>query len=136
MRRRQVAANAAPGTGTQTKSIALPPDSDSGAPCIARIGNTKWDVGAKYFDTETNTLVKLVRVIRRSSWCNTGDVDEAPPGLVFERETGTGTARVDVGTHDALADAADRFYRLERPDESGTVSPWDAGDAVVLSPDG
>lgn len=121
----RVQPNAEPGTGTQyyTEACVNPEDhprlseeldgADSAldydeahlAATQYRLNGRTWQCGGEYWDTEMGDIVELESVVRKSSWCHTRPVEEAPIRLQFVYE---------LGRHKTLE------YDPHRPDEDAT----------------
>jgi hypothetical protein len=88
------------GTGTQYHIEASPPchcmgeapDADTCGdvnhehPNVYRFDGQTYKVGHDYLDTEIGDVVELTEVVRKSSWCHTGDADEGTLEFHFEGE--------------------------------------------------
>ena len=105
--RGQASPNAEPGTGTQyyTEACMNPEDhprlseeldaADSSldydkahlAATQYRLGGRTWQCGGEYWDTERGDIAELEAVVRKSSWCHTRPVEEAPIRLQFVYES-------------------------------------------------
>ena len=81
--------HAEPGTGTQHMIVAEEdPDytdqDDRLDKSQFRHEGRTWQCGGTYWDTELQDTVRLVKVTHRSSWCHTGEIEEAPLYLHFD----------------------------------------------------
>ena len=115
--------SAEPGTGTQYMTIAHSDPSDEEIERVMeeeetfyeeaalsltqeRIDGRTWQCGGQYWDTTLEDLVTLQRVVRRSSWCHTGDIEDAPIVLQFSPEHFDG---IEVHVERDDVDAVERF---------------------------
>ena len=126
--RGQVSPNAEPGTGTQyyTEACMNPEDhprlseeldaADSSldydkahlAATQYRLGGRTWQCGGEYWDTERGDIVELEAVVRKSSWCHTRPVEEAPIRLQFVYELGRHET-LEYDPHSLVEDPTERF---------------------------
>ena len=126
--RGRVSPNAEPGTGTQYYIEACmnpedhprlseeldaadsPLDYDKAhlAATQYRLGGRTWQCGGEYWDTERGDIVELEAVVRKSSWCHTRPVEEAPIRLQFVYELGRDET-LEYNPHSPDEDPTERF---------------------------
>lgn len=83
-----------------------------------RVDGRRWQCGGEYWDTYLNDLVTLKYISRKSAWCHTGDIEDAPIVLQFSPEH---FERVEVYPERDDVDATERF--IPRHNVPFRVSP-------------
>jgi len=133
--------NAEPGTGTQYHVEASPPcgcrgeldaetcgDINHEHPNVHHYSGTRWKVGKEYFDTERRCMVELSAVVRKSTWCDTGDAEDGALRFRFQSDRDGSIeldpTRMDRDKHETSLD--ERFIETytANPPLGAPNPPW------------
>lgn len=80
-----------------------------------RHDDRRWQCGGEYFDTETERVYELDAVVRKSSWCDTGDAEDGTLKFQFVSKDEYREIEYDPATakcNDGRPDPTDRFLEF------------------------